>query len=119
LATYRSAACHICEPPRVCHSIAAKIGCTAGTQRKWVRRAERDRGLLAEAMSPEQNRIELLEREARQPRQTNAIVRRAPPCVRGERPDLRGVVRGRSTRATIPGRSPWRTLEAVESATLE
>jgi transposase len=38
-------------------SIAAKIGCTAETLRKWVRQAERDQGLRAGPTTAEQERI--------------------------------------------------------------
>ena len=54
-------------------SIAAKIGCTAETLRKWVRQAERDRGLRAGATSEERERIKALERENRELRQANEI----------------------------------------------
>ena len=58
-------------------SIAAKIGCTAETLRKWVRQAERDRGLRAGPTAPEQSRIRELEREVRELRQANEILRKA------------------------------------------
>jgi transposase len=58
-------------------SIAAKIGCTAETLRKWVRQAERDQGLRAGTMTAEQNRIKELEREVRELRQANEILRKA------------------------------------------
>jgi len=58
-------------------SIAAKIGCTAETFRKWVRQAERDRGLRAGPTTAEQDRIKVLEREDRELRQANEIVRKA------------------------------------------
>src|SRR6267143_5638323 len=58
-------------------SIAAKIGCTAETLRKWVRQAERDRGLRAGATSEERERIKALERENRELRQANEILRKA------------------------------------------
>ena len=58
-------------------SIAAKIGCTAETLRKWVRQAERDRGLRAGPTSEERERIKALERENRELRQANEILRKA------------------------------------------
>lgn len=58
-------------------SIAAKIGCTAETLRKWVRQAERDRGLRAGSTSEERERIKALERENRELREANEILRRA------------------------------------------
>ena len=38
-------------------SISAKIGCTAETLRKWVRQAERDRGLRTGVSSDERERL--------------------------------------------------------------
>jgi transposase-like protein len=58
-------------------SIAAKIGCTAETLRGWVRQAERDRGLRAGPTSDERERIRTLEREVRELRQANEILRKA------------------------------------------
>ncbi len=58
-------------------SIAAKIGCTAETLRTWVRQAERDRGLRAGSTTAEQERIKALERENRELRQANEILRKA------------------------------------------
>jgi transposase-like protein len=58
-------------------SIAAKIGCTAETLRGWVRPAERDQGLRAGPSSAEQARIKALERENRELRQANEILRQA------------------------------------------
>ena len=58
-------------------SIAAKIGCTAETLRKWVRQAERERGLRADPTNAEQTRIKALEREVRELRQANEILRKA------------------------------------------
>src|SRR5580765_6911700 len=53
-------------------SIAAKIGCTAETLRLWVRQAERDQGVRAGPTSEE-----ALERENRELRQANEILRKA------------------------------------------
>src|SRR4051794_39697848 len=58
-------------------SIAAKIGCNAETPRGWVRQAERDRGLRAGPTSEERERIKALEREVRELRQANEILRKA------------------------------------------
>ena len=58
-------------------SIAAKIGCTAETLRTWVRQAERDQGLRAGSTTAEQERIKALERENRELRQANEILRKA------------------------------------------
>ena len=58
-------------------SIAGKIGCTAETLRKWVRQAERDAGQRPGATSEERDRIKALEREVRELRQANEILRKA------------------------------------------
>ena len=58
-------------------SIAAKIGCTTETLRGWVRQAERDSGLRAGTTSEERDRIKTLEREVRELRQANEILRPA------------------------------------------
>ena len=58
-------------------SISAKIGCTTETLRRWVRQAERDQGLRAGPTSGEQTRIKALEREIRELRQANEILRKA------------------------------------------
>ena len=57
-------------------SIAGKIGCTAETLRGWVRQAERDQGQRAGPTSEERERIKL-ERENRELRQANEILRKA------------------------------------------
>ena len=58
-------------------SIAEKIGCTKETLRKWVRQAERDRGQRHGLTSDERERIKMLERENRELRQANEILRKA------------------------------------------
>ena len=58
-------------------SIAGKIGCTAETLRTWVRQAERDRGLRPGPTTEERERIKALERENRELRQANEILRKA------------------------------------------
>ena len=58
-------------------SIAAKIGCTAETLRRWVRQAEKDSGERGGAPSAERERIKALEREVRELRPANEILRQA------------------------------------------
>jgi transposase len=58
-------------------SIAGKIGCTAETLRRWVRQVERDQGQRAGPTSEERERIKTLERENRELRQANEILRKA------------------------------------------
>jgi len=58
-------------------SIAAKIGCTAETLRGWVRQAERDQGKRPGPTTDGQERIKALERENRELRQANEILRKA------------------------------------------
>jgi len=58
-------------------SIAAKIGCTGETLRKWVRQAERDQGARPGPTTEERERIKVLEREVRELRQANEILRKA------------------------------------------
>jgi transposase len=59
------------------NSIASKIGCTAETLRKWVRRAERDQGKRAGLTSSEQERLKQLERENSELKRANEILRKA------------------------------------------
>ncbi|MCL4168043.1 UNVERIFIED_CONTAM: hypothetical protein GTU68_056837, partial [Idotea baltica] len=58
-------------------SIALKIGCGADTLRTWVRRAETDSGLRDGITTAERDRIKALERENRQLRQANEILKKA------------------------------------------
>ena len=58
-------------------AIASKVGCTAETLRKWVRRSEIDQGKRDGLSSTEQERLKELERENRELRQANEILRKA------------------------------------------
>ena len=58
-------------------SIASKIGCSPETLRKWVRRAECDQGRRAGLTSEERSRMKELERENRELRRANEILRLA------------------------------------------
>ncbi len=58
-------------------SIAAKIGCTAQTLRYWVRQSERVAGERSGLSTDERARLKALERENRELRQANEILRKA------------------------------------------
>ncbi len=58
-------------------SVASKIGCSPETLRKWIRRAERDQGLRPGLTSEERARLKELERENRELRRANEILRLA------------------------------------------
>ena len=58
-------------------SIAPKIGCTPETLRKWIRRADRDAGLHPGPTSEDRKRIKDLEREVRELKRANEILRKA------------------------------------------
>jgi transposase-like protein len=58
-------------------SIAAKIGCSAEALRKWVQQAERDAGRRPGLSTDEQARLKALERENRELKRANEILRKA------------------------------------------
>lgn len=58
-------------------SIASKLGMTPETLRKWVRRAETDEGLRPGLTSSERERMKALERENRELRRANEILKAA------------------------------------------
>ncbi len=58
-------------------SIAAKIGCTVETLRGWVPQAERDTGIRDGVTSAERDHVKALEREVRELRRANEILRKA------------------------------------------
>src|SRR4051794_18014520 len=78
-------------------SIAAKIGCTGQTLNEWLKKAERDSGRAPGVTTEMAARLKALERENRELRQANEILRKASayfahrkhPASRGRRPLLR------------------------------
>jgi len=58
-------------------SIAEKVGCSAEALRKWVRQAERDEGKRPGLTTEERERLKALERENRELRRANEILRKA------------------------------------------
>ena len=62
------------------NSIAAKIGCSRETLRRWVRQGERDKGQRPGLAADERERLRALERENRELRQAHEILRQASAC---------------------------------------
>jgi transposase len=58
-------------------SIAEKMGCSAEALRSWVRRVERDEGLAPGLTTGDAERLKQLERENRELRRANEILRKA------------------------------------------
>ena len=123
---------HASQWAAIC-SIAAKIGCSGETLRSWVRQAERDQGLREGMTSETRERLKALERENRELRQANEILRKASAyfpqagstagsghdrlrrrssgSVRG-RADLQGTA-DRPVDLSRPSRTPRRSLEGA------
>jgi transposase-like protein len=58
-------------------SIAQKIGCSGETLRNWMRQAERDAGERPGLTTTESQQLKALERENRELRRANDILRKA------------------------------------------
>ena len=71
-------------------AIAPKIGCTPETLRRWVRQAEIDTGKRSGVSSEEQQRIRDLEREVKELRRSNEILRLASAYFAQAELDRRG-----------------------------
>ena len=58
-------------------SVSGKIGCTAETLRSWIRQAERDSGKREGLTTAERERLKQLEKENRELKRANEILRLA------------------------------------------
>ena len=58
-------------------SVAEKVGCATEVLRRWVRQAERDEGRRPGLTTDERQRLKELEREVRELRRANEILRKA------------------------------------------
>ncbi|MCK1632166.1 IS3 family transposase [Bradyrhizobium sp. 162] len=75
-------------------SIAAKIGCTPQTLHDWVKKAEIDSGQRAGVPTEMAEKLKALERENRELRQANEILRKASAyfCDGGARPPVQAMI---------------------------
>ncbi len=71
-------------------SIAGKIGCTAQSLHRWVRQAERDSGRRPGLTSDEREKVKALEREVRELKRANEILRKASAFFAQAELDRRG-----------------------------
>ena len=71
-------------------SIASKIGCSAQTLSNWIQRRERDAGIRPGVTTEEQARVKALEREVKELRRANEILRKASAYFAQAELDRRG-----------------------------
>jgi len=71
-------------------SIAEKIGCNPETLRAWIRRHERDTGLRPGLTTADEQRVKQLERENRELRRANEILKKASAYFAQAELDRRG-----------------------------
>ena len=71
-------------------SVASKIGCTPETLRRWVRQTEIDQGDRAGLTSSDRERLKQLERENRELKRSNEILRKASAYFAQAELDRRG-----------------------------
>ena len=67
---------HASQWAAIC-SISEKVGCTRESLRRWVRQAERDSGKRPGLSTDERQRLKDLEREVRELKRANEILRKA------------------------------------------
>ncbi len=61
----------------VIRSVAEKLGCTTETLRRWVRQAERDRGVRLGLTTDERAELKRLQREVFELKRANEILKKA------------------------------------------
>ena len=71
-------------------AVASKLGTTAETLRKWVRQAAMDTGQRAGLTTSERERMKTLEREVRELKRANEILRKASAYFAQAELDRRG-----------------------------
>lgn len=71
-------------------AISSKLGCTPETLRRWVRQAERDEGTRPGLSTSERDRLKALERENRELKRANEILRKASAFFAQAELDRRG-----------------------------
>jgi transposase len=71
-------------------SIASKVGCGTESLRRWLQQAERDQGVRAGLSTTERDRLKDLERENRELKRANEILRKASAFFAQAELDRRG-----------------------------
>jgi len=98
-------------------SIASKIGCTSETLRGWLRQAERDGGERDGMTTEDRARMKALEREVRELKQANEILRKASAYFAQVRPAGRSST-ARSANDCLHSRTSWRARGRADLQTI-
>ncbi|MES5101154.1 IS3 family transposase [Agrobacterium rubi] len=100
-------------------SIASKIGCSAHTLHEWVKKAEVDSGKRAGLPSDVAEKMKALERENRELRQANEILRKASAyfCPGGARPPTEAMISFIDEHRTVLGVEPICRLLPIAPST--
>ncbi|QXC53085.1 IS3 family transposase (plasmid) [Agrobacterium salinitolerans] len=100
-------------------SIAAKIGCSAHTLHEWVKKAEVDSGKRAGLPSDVAEKMKALERENRELRQANEILRKASAyfCPGGARPPTEAMISFIDEHRSVLGVEPICRLQPIAPST--
>jgi transposase-like protein len=98
-------------------STASKIGCVPQTLHTWVKQHEVDAGHREGVSTAVTQRIKDLERENRELRRANEILKLASALT--STAALAETINGLYKAEVIHRRGPWKTKQAVELATLE
>ena len=100
----------------VLQSVAPKLGCTAETLRKWVRQVQRDAGHRPGLTTSERERLKELEREVRELKRANEILRKALASSIGQCNSGRSVSAGVAYPSVLRGRELRRCAMVLRSA---
>src|SRR3954469_6284900 len=96
-------------------SIASKVGCTPEALRRWVRQAERDAGGRPGLTTSERERMKDLERENRELKRANEILRKASAYFAQAELDRRPKGWATSSRSTATSRGSSRSARCCRS----
>lgn len=85
-------------------AIAPKLGCTTETLRRWLHEDEREAGARPGSTRAEEDRVKALEREVKELRRTNEILRKARVDSIGQRNTPSGLLDQRASwpRSVVP-----------------
>ncbi|WP_374140105.1 IS3 family transposase [Sphingomonas sp.] len=100
-------------------SVADKIGCAPQTLHEWVKKAEVDSGKRAGVPTDTADKLKALEREVRELRQANEILRKASAyfCAGGARPPVQAMIAFIDDNRAVHGVEPICTVLPIAPST--